>query len=257
MRIKRISTDTVRCLITEDELRENGLEVSDFLSNDGRTEEFLRMVMSRAEEEVGFKMHGGPMTVQVAVLPEHTMALTFSEKQPGNFMELLEGLKAAMSQLGEVVDEASKRTPKPTETNYDTSIIYFDSLDDAISFCKGVGSETENEYGMKSQLYRLVEEDGFYIVIERAMMDDKHLCKIMTVSTEFMDGVTNTVSHLAYLQEHGVCMIKDNAVSELALVATVATEKKTSLKKPVKKSTKKLAKKTTAKKQTARKVTKK
>lgn len=255
MRIKRISTDTVRCLITEDELRENGLEVSDFLSNDGRTEEFLRMVMSRAEEEVGFKMHGGPMTVQVAVLPEHTMALTFSEKQPGNFMELLEGLKAAMSQLGEAVDEVGKKTPKPADVNYDTSIVYFDKLDDAISFCRGVGADIENEYGMRSHLYRLVEEDGFYIVIERAMMDDKHLCKVMTVSAEFMNGVTNTASHLAYLQEHGVCMIADNAISELAIVATEATEKKTLEKKPSKKGAKKITKKSTAR--TTKKATKK
>ena len=42
MRFKRISTDTVRCIITQDELRENGLEMDDFLSNNGKTEDFLR-----------------------------------------------------------------------------------------------------------------------------------------------------------------------------------------------------------------------
>ena len=47
MRFKRISTDTVRCIVTEDELEANGLAMDDFLSNDGRTEEFLRKMIRR------------------------------------------------------------------------------------------------------------------------------------------------------------------------------------------------------------------
>ena len=42
MRFKRISTDTVRCIVSQDELMENGLDMDDFMSNSGRTEEFLR-----------------------------------------------------------------------------------------------------------------------------------------------------------------------------------------------------------------------
>ena len=56
MRFKRISTDTVRCIVTQDELKENGLEMDDFLSNDGKTEEFLRKMIALAEQEVGFKL---------------------------------------------------------------------------------------------------------------------------------------------------------------------------------------------------------
>ena len=56
MRFKRIDVDTVRCIISEEELMENGLEVDDFLQNDGRTESFLRKIISMAEEEVGYKV---------------------------------------------------------------------------------------------------------------------------------------------------------------------------------------------------------
>ena len=103
MRFKRISTDTVRCIVTQDELKENGLEMDDFLSNNGRTEEFLRKMIALAEQEVGFKVQGGPLTIQVAVLSESKLALTFSEKQAGNFMEILESLRSAMSNLSNVV----------------------------------------------------------------------------------------------------------------------------------------------------------
>ena len=108
MRFKRISTDTVRCIVTQDELKENGLEMDDFLSNNGRTEEFLRKMITLAEQEVGFKVQGGPLTIQVAVLPENKLALTFSEKQAGNLMEILEGLRSAMSNLSNAVNEKTK-----------------------------------------------------------------------------------------------------------------------------------------------------
>ena len=54
MRFKRISTDTVRCIVSQDELIENGLNMDDFMSNSGRTEEFLRKMLTQAEQEVGF-----------------------------------------------------------------------------------------------------------------------------------------------------------------------------------------------------------
>ena len=99
MRFKRIDVDTVRCIISEEELIENGLEVDDFLQNDGRTESFLRKIISMAEEEVGYKVQGGNITIQVAVLPEHTLALTFSEKPELGISNMLENLKSAVESL--------------------------------------------------------------------------------------------------------------------------------------------------------------
>jgi len=99
MRFKRIDVDTVRCIISEEELMENGLEVDDFLQNDGRTESFLRKIISMAEEEVGYKVQGGNITIQVAVLPEHTLALTFSEKPELGISNMLENLKSAVESL--------------------------------------------------------------------------------------------------------------------------------------------------------------
>ena len=90
-------------------------------------------------------------------------------------------------------------------------------------------------------MYQLSAEGGYYIVVEREAMDDKHLCRIMTVSAEFMDGISTTASHLAYLQEHGKCLIEDNAVNVLGLMATSAVSSKI-------KHTKKKAKKKNNKK---------
>ena len=49
MKFKRIDTETVRCLISEEELSENGLVLDDFFNNKGKTEEFVRRVIAMAE----------------------------------------------------------------------------------------------------------------------------------------------------------------------------------------------------------------
>ena len=54
MKFKRIDTETVRCLISEEELSENGLVLDDFFNNKGKTEEFVRRVIAMAEQEVDY-----------------------------------------------------------------------------------------------------------------------------------------------------------------------------------------------------------
>ncbi len=105
MKFKRIDVDTVRCSITEDELGENGLQLEDFLQNDGKTESFLRKLISMAETEVGYKVQGGNVSIQVTVLPEHTLALTFSEKPAYGITDMLANLRAAVENL-------TKHTPQ-------------------------------------------------------------------------------------------------------------------------------------------------
>ena len=119
--------DTVRCIVSETELNENGLQMDDFLQNDGKTEEFLRKIVSMAEDEVGFKVQGGPLSVQVAVLPEHLLALTFSERPDSNILNILQNLKSAvdsLSGLGRKYEEEPEEDVPPEDQ--DTLVEGFD-----------------------------------------------------------------------------------------------------------------------------------
>lgn len=216
MRFKRISTDTVRCIITQDELKANGLEVNDFLSNNGRTEEFLRKMIALAEQEVGFKVQGGPLTIQVAVLPENKLALTFSERQSGNFMELLEGLRSAMNNLSEAVNDKKKAAETPVELpQKDLYLVEFENLEDLQAFCVGLAENIEEQMQMDSELYLLEDEDVYCLILQRGKMDEKQVCRIMSASIEFMDAVSANGGQVAYIREHGKCVLKNRAISQM------------------------------------------
>lgn len=216
MRFKRISTDTVRCIITQDELKANGLEVNDFLSNNGTTEEFLRKMIALAEQEVGFKVQGGPLTIQVAVLPENKLALTFSERQSGNFMELLEGLRSAMNNLSEAVNDKKKAAETPVELpQKDLYLVEFENLEDLQAFCVGLAENIEEQMQMDSELYLLEDEDVYCLILQRGKMDEKQVCRIMSASIEFMDAVSANGGQVAYIREHGKCVLKNRAISQM------------------------------------------
>lgn len=218
MRFKRISTDTVRCIVTQDELKENGLEMDDFLSNDGRTEEFLRKMIALAEQEVGFKVQGGPLTIQVAVLPQNKLALTFSEKQAGNIMEFLEGLRSAMSNLSNAFQDK-----KNEETNHvpvtgrrkNMYLLEFAELNSLQAFCGRLPYDIEEQLQMDSELYRLEEDDSYCLILRRGKMDEKQVCQVMSASIEFLDAVSAHEGQVAYIREHGKCILKERAISQM------------------------------------------
>ncbi len=223
MRFKRISTDTVRCIVSQDELMENGLNMDDFMSNSGRTEEFLRKMLTQAEQEVGFRVQGGPLTIQVAALPENNLALTFSEKQTGsNFMELLEGLRSAMSNLSDAVNEKAKDkqegtqgTDQQADGERDSYLLEFHGMEDLRAFCLNVAGEAEEELGMDSALYYL-EEDGIYgLILQKGKMEKKQLCRVVSASMEFLEAASANEMQIAYIQEHGKCMLDNRAITQL------------------------------------------
>lgn len=229
MKFKRINVDTVRCLVSEEELHENGLEVEDFLRNDGKTEPFLRKIISMAEEEVGYRVQGGNISIQVAVLPEHVIALTFSERPDQGFANMLENLRDAVRHLAEAAadtvgaDPAGEGEKKPKAVKPEQAAeamavmerdcyqISFSSLDDVIAYSRGIALECE----VSSSLYYVEQDKAYYLILEKGEMDKKQICRLIAASLDFSDGLYAQKSIWAWLREHGTCMIPDHAIEHL------------------------------------------
>lgn len=250
MKFKRINVDTVRCLITEEELTQKGLEVEDFLANDGKTESFLREIINKAEEEVGYKVQGGNISVQVSVLPEHVVALTFSEKAGNGIINMLENLKSAVDNLSKnVKQEVSKQDAdqgteqQKLEEAGDDSVnnqkkeqsfaipfagltgknnclvkdgrlnyqIQFDSLDTFMAYCNAIHLEMPVE----NSLYKLQKENVYFLLMKKEPMDDRQICRLLSASLEFNSGIFSHNGMMAYILEHGECLIPESAIQKI------------------------------------------
>lgn len=232
MKFKRIDVDTVRCLISEDELRENGLNVNDFINNDGKAENFLRRIISMAEQEVGYKVQGGNISIHVAVLPENVVALTFSEKPEQTIVNMLDELKAAVKRLMQAAEgaasaetaqtgkqEPAARTEEKSGTVAENMAmqskssyqLHFLELDSVIAYARGIQPECE----IRSSLYYIEKENSYYLIIEKGKMNDKQVCRLLSASLDFAYEIYAHAPIKAYLYEHGKCIIKEHAIERL------------------------------------------
>ncbi len=113
MEFKRINKDTVTCIITEDDMDEQGIKLEDLFEKKKEAMDFLHDVMKKAEEEVDYKPTGAFMPMQITVLPDHSISLTLSENASASFGEILKnltekaGLKIPKDVLEDIGDAAN------------------------------------------------------------------------------------------------------------------------------------------------------
>lgn len=113
MEFKRINKDTVTCIITEDDMDEQGIKLEDLFEKKKEAMEFLHDVMRKAEEEVDYKPTGSFMPMQITVLPDHSISLTLSENASASFGEILKnltdkaGIKIPKNVLEDIGDAAN------------------------------------------------------------------------------------------------------------------------------------------------------
>jgi negative regulator of genetic competence, sporulation and motility len=63
MNFRKISDRELRCVVSVEEIRANGLEVSDLLKRSDKTYEFFEYLVAEGQEETGFEKNG-PMSVE-------------------------------------------------------------------------------------------------------------------------------------------------------------------------------------------------
>lgn len=114
MEFKRIDKDTVNCIITEDDMFEQGIRLEDLFEKKKEAMDFLHEVMKKAEEEVDYKPTGSFMPLQITVLPDHSVSLTLSENASASFSEILKnltdkaGIKLPKQVLEDIGDSANE-----------------------------------------------------------------------------------------------------------------------------------------------------
>ncbi|MBQ7506100.1 MAG: adaptor protein MecA [Lachnospiraceae bacterium] len=217
MKFKRIDVETVRCLVSEEELQENGLNMDDFLSNGEKTEGFLRKIVSMAQEEVGYKVPGGSLSVQASILPNRVLSLTFSEKQGQGIMDILKNLKNAVSKLSEAMQEAEKKAAEPDQAalagiaKKNSYQIEFSKLDYLMRYASAIYLAVPVE----NLIYHLDRNDRYYLVILKGRMSEDQICRILSASLDFCEAIYSDEALLAYLDEHGEKILERSALQIL------------------------------------------
>lgn len=96
MEFQRIGKNTIQCHMTMEEMSEYGLGIEDLFTNQDKSRDFLEQLVERAEEEVGYEVEGGMVSMQLMRMPDDSLVITFSDKGD-------EGIQGMLNQIQNLV----------------------------------------------------------------------------------------------------------------------------------------------------------
>lgn len=213
MKYKKINDATVQCIITAEDMLEYGLTLSDIFERNEKGEGFLRDIIERAHEEIGYQINGENIAMQITPLKDKGLVVTFTDEGPMGFRDILQHLRDVLQGVSEEFerqDQVSQGEGQSAEVfDENRRMFVFASLHQVMQYTASI----PNSLSVKSHLYK--EGDAYYLVMEKNRLSHKTFNKISAQAVEFGNLIAVSEERMQYLEEHGERLIADRAVSRL------------------------------------------
>lgn len=243
MKFRRIDEETVRCIISKEDMQEYGIVLEDFFKNKGKIHDFLHVVVERAEQEVGYEPKDGMLSMQIMPLSANTISITFSEQGNEDYENMMKNLKDAMVNEEDYKDSVATEDDSEYDTEYDdeddedsdeeieissvpqektstakyhdgigmenakTIMIGMRSIQQLAEFCRALSIEKT----VKSELYWLQNKDMYCMIIEKDRLSVKMMKHILLLAVEYTPNITDEIKIISYIREHGECIADKSA----------------------------------------------
>lgn len=237
MEMKQISETTLKITISMEDLEERGMELKDFLIPQEKTEEFFYSVMDELDLPDNFKDSGmlsfrvTPRKDRIDVFvtkSEINKDINFedlaafddvSNMSPEEFFKTLEqtmlskGDTEAHEKLSKIEEMMEGAVEDVNPSDYVHYVLDFPSLEATVAFAKAIDFPVE-----ASELYKM---DGAYymtVLIDLQNHPSYYANLMYARMLEYAGAGTKT---RAYLQEHAVELLTDDAVEKLKMIELV------------------------------------
>lgn len=234
MKFKKLGDDKIKCVITHEEMEQNGIELGDFLGNQEKTQSFIRDILAEACKTLDIEPKGHAYSVQMTVMPQGDVALIISPDVTSNLSGAIDELKKHLASLQESLHDAKAELNNkklPVADKSEDQGLTLDSVDDrsakncytdtplwcivkdfdaAVKLCR----EIPKFEGMKSALYKY---RGEYYIRMTFDLTRRQVSSIILEIAEYSDQMFTESFDGAFIVEHGKLICDDCArvLSEL------------------------------------------
>ena len=215
MKYKKINEATVQCIITAEDMLEYGLTLSDIFERNEKGEGFLRDIIERAHDEVGYIVNGENIAMQITPMQNQGLVVTFTNESPAGFRDILQHLKEVLqgvsAELNKQEDGQQRAIQNRLAQDVDDNrrMFVFSTLHQVMQYTASIPPNLS----VKGSLYKA--DEAYYLVVEKNRLSYKMFNKISAQAVEFGNLIAVSEERMQYLDEHGDCLIKDRAVSRL------------------------------------------
>lgn len=228
MRIERVDDKTVKCYLSHEELEEYDIDYKDFILRSEKAKEVVQEIIEQAEEEVGYKPPKFAFDLQIMVLPDEGLVLTFSEKEPADFkdgeqiMECLRDMKEMLKQAksaagqkkGNAIPASAKENKKVQENipkRPEEAVFAFGNIGSVMKYAAILPTNLR----VYSSLYLM--DDIYYLHMQKGNASYERYSRACVQAMEFASLYTAEDSKLRHLREHGECLIAEQALKKLRM----------------------------------------
>lgn len=224
MEFIRLDENTVRCIVSEDDMKEYDVEIDDFLKNRSKVQEFLHLIVEKATDEVGYEPKDGLLAMQIMMLPKNRLAITFSEKmeEEGELGDLIQQVAGAtleqVSSLKELLEEkenpeADAEKKKGTETKKKKIVPVVQIFEfEKMEYIEQFASVLSEKHLVKSSLYKDEMKNVYYLITEKGRLSKVNYASVCRIASEYGRFISDKQQRKAYIEEHLDCLIANKAV---------------------------------------------
>lgn len=239
MRIERVDEKTVKCFLSNEELEEYDIDYKDFVLRSDKAKEVVQEIIEQAAEEVGYKPPKFAFDLQIMMLPDQGLILTFSDRDPeikesDQFIECLREMKRILQRTREKISggnadasgngnaqgtgqgqngaaDANGTDAKGTQqiSRPTFAVFAFAELGRIIEFASMLPANLQVE----SSVYVM---DGLYFLyLLKGRASYERYSRACIQALEFASLYAAEPSQTAQLEEHGECLIAEKALKKL------------------------------------------
>lgn len=233
MRIERVDDKTVKCFLSNEELEEYEIDYKDFVLRSDKAREVVQEIIEQAEEEVGYKPPKFAFDLQIMMLPDQGLILTFSDRDPemkesDQFIECLREIKKILQRTREkmngnaiAAEAAAQKSQAPAggaegkpageqeAVRPGFAVFVFSDIGRIMEYVALLPSNLQVE----SRLYQM---DGLYFLyLLKGRASYERYSRACVQALEFAGLYAAEESQVAQLEEHGECLIAEKAVRKL------------------------------------------
>ena len=203
MKFRRIDEDTVRCIVSKEDMQEFGIVLEDFFKNKSKIHDFLHEVVERAEQEVGYEPKEGLLSMQIMPISQNSIAITFTEKEDGGYDDMIEDFEDEIEANDEKEDLVEENFTVGRDyqnmLDYPKLMVAMPTIQGLVDYCKAVNINKS----IRSELYYLKNKDLYCLVIDKYRLSINDFKTITRLAIEYSSNLTNNKKIIAYVREQG------------------------------------------------------
>lgn len=251
MKLERVNEHQIRCTLTKADLADRQLKLSELAYGTEKAKMLFRDMMQQASYELGFEANDIPLMIEAIPLSSESIVLIItkvedpeeldtrfsnfapsvhsdSESQDNDLSEIMEQVAQEMPDVLDLFKKLSKEVAAKPElldaakeklvekANESIELVRIFEFDDLAGVIKA--AEVVNAfYNGRNSLYKNDQTEKYCLMVTKSEHTTEEFNRICNVLSEYgtMQRIKASQSVELYLQEHGNCIVADNAIATL------------------------------------------